>query len=95
MQDQGLYNAPFPAWAKTIDGTYLEANPAAVALIGREIVGRTTEQLFGDQAHETREAEAAALALGVDQRYQLIGDTVVLVVRWTEDGLIRGIAIRR
>ena len=92
---QSLRNAPFAAWAKTIDGRHVEANPAAERLAGRPVLGLTAEELFGhEHAAEVREAEAAARALGIDQRLQLVGDTVVLVIRWPEDGLIRGIAIR-
>jgi len=95
MQDQSLHNAPFAAWAKTPDGRHVEANPAAERLAGRPVLGLTAEELFGhEQASEVREAEAAARALGIDQRLQLVGDTAVLVIRWPEDGLIRGIAIR-
>jgi PAS domain-containing protein len=89
--------APYAAWLKTPDGYYIAANTAADQIMGRRIVGATTEDLYGANATQIREYEQAALRNGCHSVVQTVGKRVVTVTRYLVyrhgHALIGGIAI--
>lgn len=92
-----ILQAPFPAWLKTTDGHCIAANAAADRLMGRRVVGATTEDLYGDDAAQIREYEQAALRDGRHQQVQSVNGQVLIVMRYRAEvhgcAFVGGIAL--